>query len=60
MIELVWDEAFIRIMKKWRKKHPGLMKIFKDRIILFSKNPYHPLLKTPPLPHNCIEWFYLN
>lgn len=47
-------------MKKWRKKHPGLMKIFKDRIILFSKNPYHPLLKTHSLSGKLSEYWAIS
>lgn len=49
MIELVWDDTFIRILKKWRKKHPDLIKTFNERILVFTENPYHPLLKTHQL-----------
>ncbi|MBC8487374.1 MAG: type II toxin-antitoxin system mRNA interferase toxin, RelE/StbE family [Bacteroidetes bacterium] len=52
MIELIWDEAFIRIIKKWRKKHPDLIKIFEKRILIFIEDPYHPLLKTHRLSGN--------
>lgn len=49
MIELVWDEAFIRTVKKWQKKHPELMDRFKERLYLFSEQPFHPSLKTHSL-----------
>jgi mRNA-degrading endonuclease YafQ of YafQ-DinJ toxin-antitoxin module len=42
MIELVWDEAFVRAVKKWQKKHPELMDRFKERLRLFSEQPFHP------------------
>jgi len=49
MIELVWDEAFVRAVKKWQKKHPELMDRFKERLCLFSEQPFHPSLKTHTL-----------
>jgi len=49
MIELVWDEGFIRTVKKWRKKHPELIVRFRERLQLFSEQPFHPSLKTHSL-----------
>ena len=49
MIELVWDKAFVRAVKKWQKKHPALMERFKERLRLFSDQPFHPSLKTNSL-----------
>lgn len=46
MIELIWDEGFIRAVKKWQKKHPELIGRFKERMQLFSEHPFHPCLKT--------------
>jgi len=60
MIELIWDEAFIRIIKKWRKKHPDLIKTFEDRILLFTKDPYHPFLKTHSLSGNLKDYWSIN
>ncbi|WP_019866011.1 type II toxin-antitoxin system RelE/ParE family toxin [Methylovulum miyakonense] len=49
MIELIWDEAFVRSVKKWQKKHPELISRFKDRLRLFTEQPFHPSLKTHSL-----------
>jgi len=49
MIELVWNEAFVRAVKKWQKKHPELMDRFKERLRLFYEQPFHPSLKTHSL-----------
>ena len=49
MIELIWDEKFTKIYKKWAKKHPDLIGEFKERLILFSKDPFFPSLKTHAL-----------
>jgi len=52
MIELVWDEAFVRAVKKWQKRHPELIGRFKERLLLFSEQPSHPSLKTHSLSGN--------
>jgi hypothetical protein len=36
MIEIVWDEPFLRILKKWKKKHPDLISKFEDKLTLFG------------------------
>jgi len=52
MIELVWDAAFIRAVKKWQKRHPELTERFKKRLRLFTEHPFHPSLKTHNLSGN--------
>ena len=49
MIELIWDEKFKRIYKKWSNKHPNLMDIFKSKLELFVDNPFHPVLRMHSL-----------
>lgn len=49
MIELVWDEKFKRIYKKWSRKHPDLVEQFKDQMELFATDPFHSSLKTHTL-----------
>jgi len=46
MIELIWDAPFLRMLKKWKKKHPNLVARFEERLLLFTEDPYHPSLKT--------------
>ncbi|MCR4344321.1 MAG: hypothetical protein NUV44_06100 [Candidatus Scalindua sp.] len=46
MIEIIWDKPFLRILKKWKKKHPDLIADFQDILILFTEKPFHPSLKT--------------
>ncbi len=46
MISLIWDAAFIRILKKWKKKHPHLIKTFQEVLSEFVKNPFQPSLRT--------------
>jgi mRNA-degrading endonuclease YafQ of YafQ-DinJ toxin-antitoxin module len=31
MIELIWDEKFKRLFKKWNQKHPELKEQFRDK-----------------------------
>jgi addiction module RelE/StbE family toxin len=49
MIELVWDEKFKRIYKKWSQKHPDLVDQFRNKMELFVTNPFHPSLRTHTL-----------
>ena len=49
MIEIIWDENFKRIYKKWGKKHPDLVDSFRDKLELFANDPFHPSLKTHSL-----------
>ncbi len=52
MIELVWDKKFVKILKKWGKKHPNLIKKYEDRLTLFVDTPFEPTLKTHGLSGN--------
>ncbi|KHE91841.1 MAG: hypothetical protein K8F52_07115 [Candidatus Scalindua rubra] len=36
----------MRILKKWKKKHPDLIGYFQDTLTQFTENPFHPSLKT--------------
>ena len=45
MIELIWDDKFKRIFKKWSQKHPDLMEQFRNKMELFVIDPFHPSLK---------------
>ncbi len=49
MIEVIWDEKFKRMFKKWIKKHPDLMDEFKNKLELFCIDPFNPILKTHSL-----------
>lgn len=46
MIELVWDQPFLRLFKKWQKRHPDLVETFRKKLSLFTHEPYHPSLRT--------------
>ena len=46
MIEIIWDETFIKILRKWRKKHPDLIAKFEERLNIFVQNPFEPTLRT--------------
>ena len=49
MIEIIRDEKFKRLFKKWGKRHPNLLPAFKKKLKLFMEDPYNPLLKTHSL-----------
>jgi len=49
MIELIWDEKFKRLFKKWTQKHPDLNELFRNKMELFVVDPFHPSLKTHSL-----------
>ncbi len=49
MVELIWDEQFKKIYRKWSHKHPDLKDQFAKKIILFAEDPFHPSLKTHTL-----------
>ena len=46
MVEIIWDKAFLRILKKWKKKHPDLIADFQNTLTQFTENPFNPSLKT--------------
>jgi len=60
MIELVWDDLFLRILKKWKKKHPNLMEKFQSKLNLFCSEPFHPSLKTHRLSGNLKDYYALS
>ena len=49
MVELIWDEPFRKIYRKWIRRHPDLKSQFAKKIILFADDPFHPSLKTHQL-----------
>jgi mRNA-degrading endonuclease YafQ of YafQ-DinJ toxin-antitoxin module len=49
MVELIWDERFKKIYKKWIRQHPELKAQFAKKIVLFAEKPFHPSLKTQSL-----------
>lgn len=59
MIELVWDVPFMRILKKWQKKHPELIQVLENKLILFTENPFYPTLKTHLLSGNLKDYWAL-
>jgi addiction module RelE/StbE family toxin len=46
MVELIWDDPFIKNVRKWLRKHPEMKIRFEERIHLFAQEPFHPSLKT--------------
>ncbi len=60
MIEIIWDEPFLRILKKWRKKHPDLSEIFQQKVSLFIEEPFHPSLRTHGLSGNLDGCFTMS
>ena len=49
MVELIWDERFKKIYKKWSQQHPELKPQFAKKIVQFETDPFHPALKTHTL-----------
>jgi len=49
VIKVTWDQGFKRIYKKKVKNNKELKEKFWDAIKLFSKEPYHPRLRTHKL-----------
>jgi len=49
MLNLIWDDSFLRILKKWKKRHPDLFKRLQDKLTLFCKEPFHVSLRTHKL-----------
>jgi addiction module RelE/StbE family toxin len=60
MIELISDEPFLRILKKWRKKHPELVERFQQKITLFTNEPFHPSLRTHSLSGNLAGYWAIS
>lgn len=49
MNEAIWDEAFKRTYKNWSKRHPESVDLFRDRLQLLLRDPFHPSLRTHSL-----------
>ena len=49
MVEIVWDERFRKIYKKWVQQHPELKAQFARKIVQSGSDPFHPGLKTHTL-----------
>ena len=49
MIEIVWGPRFKRAYKKKLKQYPEINQQLSTALILFVKNPYHPLLRAHKL-----------
>jgi len=49
MVELIWEERFKKIYKKWSNQHPELKAHFAKKIVQFEEDPFHPSLKTHTL-----------
>ncbi len=60
MIEIIWDEPFLKILKKWRKKHPNLTTRFEERLNVFVQNPFEPSLKTHRLSGELKEFWAMS
>ncbi|MGE0087578.1 MAG: type II toxin-antitoxin system YafQ family toxin [Desulfococcaceae bacterium] len=60
MTELVWDDRFVKTLKKWRKKHPDLMGKFEESLSLFAASPFHSSLKTHSLTGNLKGYWALS
>jgi len=49
MIELVWTRQFSRICRRWRREHPELAPVLRERLELFEREPWHSSLRTHSL-----------
>jgi addiction module RelE/StbE family toxin len=49
MIKLIWDKRFKRNLKKYISKHPEMEDKIKDKLKLFTENPYAPELRNHKL-----------
>ena len=49
MVELIWEERFKKIYKKWSNQHPELKAQFAKKIVQFEEDLFHPSLKTHTL-----------
>ncbi len=49
MVKITWDQGFKRMYKKKVKNNEELKEKFWDAMKLFSKEPFHPRLRTHKL-----------
>lgn len=57
MYQVVRDERFVRVAKKFFKKHPELSDKFKEAICKLENDPFEPSLKLHRLKGN-LEKFH--
>lgn len=50
----------MRILKKWKKKHPNLIGRFEKKLNLFCSEPFHPSLKTHCLSGNLKTYWAMS
>ncbi|HAZ47895.1 MAG TPA: type II toxin-antitoxin system mRNA interferase toxin, RelE/StbE family [Cyanobacteria bacterium UBA11369] len=48
------------MLKKWRRKHPELVERFQEKFSLFTKEPFHPSLRTHSLSGNLEGYWALS
>lgn len=49
MYKLVWDDSFLRKLRRLTKNNPEIESIFRAKIEILELEPYHPSLKTHKL-----------
>jgi addiction module RelE/StbE family toxin len=49
MTEVIWDDRFRHLYRKWVKQHPDLKDRFRETLLLFDQDPFHPSLRTHSL-----------
>ncbi|MCY7334494.1 MAG: type II toxin-antitoxin system mRNA interferase toxin, RelE/StbE family [Pseudanabaena sp. CAN_BIN31] len=54
------DAPFLRILKKWRKKHPELIERFQQKLTLFTNEPLHSSLKIHSLSGNFAGYWAIS
>jgi len=57
MVEVIWDDQFIKIFKKWSKKHPDLLDEFRYKLEIFCTDPFDSRLKSHAL-HGELKGLY--
>jgi addiction module RelE/StbE family toxin len=49
MIKLVWNKRFEKSLKRYIKKNPGKESIIVEKLLLFSDEPFAPILRNHKL-----------
>ncbi len=49
MIEIIWDDSFVKTLNKWKKRHPQLANTFAEKLTRFVQQPFEPSLRTHQL-----------
>lgn len=47
--KLIWDDSFVRKLRKLTKNNKQIGELFQSRIELLEIEPFHPILKTHKL-----------